>query len=219
MSPLLVRWFTVIVFAIMSTSSRHRSPLTSPLRSPASPARHTACGARLGRFRHARVHVREHAHAADYDPSVAASQRFFATVQNKMHWAAHGKTAAEVIAERADATKPNMGLTSWAGPTPRTTSLRTRKVPPEAIALVVPVPVVRKRELIHPAVRDSALSADPISRRIVQSAATSPRDEPATLVATWGGNSSCSFDPGAHVSVQIGGGTCRHGVRLRRRSS
>lgn len=36
-----------------------------------------------------------------------------------MHWAAHGKTAAGVIAERADATKPNMGLTSWAGPTPR----------------------------------------------------------------------------------------------------
>ena len=60
-----------------------------------------------------------YATSIDYDPSVEASQRFFATVQNKMHWAAHGKTAAEVIAERADATKPNMGLTSWAGPTPR----------------------------------------------------------------------------------------------------
>ncbi len=60
-----------------------------------------------------------YATSIDYDPSVEASQRFFATIQNKMHWAAHGKTAAEVIAERADAAKPNMGLTSWAGPKPR----------------------------------------------------------------------------------------------------
>jgi hypothetical protein len=60
-----------------------------------------------------------YATSIDYDPSIEASQRFFATVQNKMHWAAHGKTAAEVIVERADATKPNMGLTSWAGPIPR----------------------------------------------------------------------------------------------------
>lgn len=60
-----------------------------------------------------------YATSIDYDPSIEASQRFFATVQNKMHWAAHGKTAAEVIAERADATKPNMGLTSWPGATPR----------------------------------------------------------------------------------------------------
>ena len=60
-----------------------------------------------------------YATSIDYDPSVDASQRFFAIVQNKMHWAARGKTAAEVIAKRADATKPNMGLTSWAGPTPR----------------------------------------------------------------------------------------------------
>jgi len=51
--------------------------------------------------------------------SVEASQRFFKTVQNKMHWAAHGQTAAEVIAARADATKPNMGLTSWSGSAPR----------------------------------------------------------------------------------------------------
>lgn len=60
-----------------------------------------------------------YATSIDYDPSIEASQRFFAMVQNKMHWAAHGKTAAEVITERADATKPNMGLTSWAGPTLR----------------------------------------------------------------------------------------------------
>jgi hypothetical protein len=60
-----------------------------------------------------------YATSIDYDPGVEASQRFFAAVQNKMHWAAHGKTAAEVIVERVDATRPNMGLTSWAGPTLR----------------------------------------------------------------------------------------------------
>lgn len=57
--------------------------------------------------------------SADYDPRAEASQRFFATVQNKMHWAAHGQTAAEVIAARADAAKPNMGLTAWPGGRPR----------------------------------------------------------------------------------------------------
>ncbi len=51
----------------------------------------------------------------DYDPSTEASERFFTTVQNKMHWAAHGHTAAEIIAKRADATRPTMGLTSWSG--------------------------------------------------------------------------------------------------------
>jgi len=49
----------------------------------------------------------------DYDPTTEASERFFATVQNKMHWAAHGHTAAEIIAKRANATRPTMGLTSW----------------------------------------------------------------------------------------------------------
>jgi hypothetical protein len=49
----------------------------------------------------------------DYDPSVELTQRFFQTVQNKMHWAAHGHTAAEIVAHRADAAKPNMGLTAW----------------------------------------------------------------------------------------------------------
>lgn len=60
-----------------------------------------------------------YATSIDYDPGEEASQRFFATVQNKMHWAVHGQTAAEVIVQRADATVPNMGLTSWAGPRPR----------------------------------------------------------------------------------------------------
>lgn len=60
-----------------------------------------------------------YATSIDYDPRVEASKRFFATVQNKMHWAAHGHTAAEIIAARADAAKPNMGLTSWTGDVPR----------------------------------------------------------------------------------------------------
>ena len=60
-----------------------------------------------------------YATSADYDPRAEASQFFFATVQNKMHWAAHGQTAAEVIAARADAAKPHMGLTTWPGSRPR----------------------------------------------------------------------------------------------------
>ena len=49
----------------------------------------------------------------DYDSSAEITQTFFKTVQNKLHWAVTGKTAAEIIAERADATKPSMGLTTW----------------------------------------------------------------------------------------------------------
>jgi hypothetical protein len=60
-----------------------------------------------------------YATSIDYDPSEEITKRFFSTVQNKMHWAAHGKTAAEIIAERADASLPYMGLTSWAGEKPR----------------------------------------------------------------------------------------------------
>ena len=55
-----------------------------------------------------------YATSTDYDPRAEGSQLFFQVVQNKMHWAAHGHTAAEVIATRADAAKLNMGLTSWA---------------------------------------------------------------------------------------------------------
>jgi hypothetical protein len=64
-----------------------------------------------------------YATSVDYDPSADASQRFFAVVQNKMHWAAHGHTAAEVIARRADSTQPNMGLTTWTGSRPRRTDV------------------------------------------------------------------------------------------------
>lgn len=53
-----------------------------------------------------------YATSVDYTPDAEQSHRFFATVQNKMHWATHGHTAAEVIAERADASKPFMGLQS-----------------------------------------------------------------------------------------------------------
>ena len=56
-----------------------------------------------------------YAMSVDYDPQHPISQEFFATVQNKLHYAAHGKTAAELIHDRADATQPNMGLTSWSG--------------------------------------------------------------------------------------------------------
>jgi len=56
-----------------------------------------------------------YATSIDYTPNAEASQQFFKVVQNKMHWAAHGQTAAEVIVARADAQKSNMGLTSWIG--------------------------------------------------------------------------------------------------------
>ncbi len=51
--------------------------------------------------------------AIDYDLTATSTKRFFATVQNKLHWAIHGHTAAEVITDRADAEKTHMGLTSW----------------------------------------------------------------------------------------------------------
>ena len=56
-----------------------------------------------------------YATSIDYDPSAEASIQFFKQVQNKMHWAAHRHTAAEIVYQRADAEKENMGLTSWEG--------------------------------------------------------------------------------------------------------
>ena len=56
-----------------------------------------------------------YATAVDYDPSATATKRFFAAVQNKLHYSVHGQTAAEVIYNRADAKKEHMGLTSWDG--------------------------------------------------------------------------------------------------------
>lgn len=54
-----------------------------------------------------------YATSIDYDPVVEMTRDFFASVQNKFHWAIHGHTAAEVVIQRADATKRNMGLTNW----------------------------------------------------------------------------------------------------------
>ena len=59
-----------------------------------------------------------YATSIDYDPAEEASQMFFATVQNKIHWAAHGHTAAEIVNQRADAARPNMGLSNWQGAQP-----------------------------------------------------------------------------------------------------
>ena len=56
-----------------------------------------------------------YATSIDYDPKAETSIRFFQTVQNKMHWAAHGHTAAEIVYQRADSTKQNMGLTNFRG--------------------------------------------------------------------------------------------------------
>lgn len=68
-----------------------------------------------------------YATSIDYDPKAEASELFFATVQNKMHWAAHGRTAAEVVVERADAAKPNMGLTNFPGNRALKTDARVAK--------------------------------------------------------------------------------------------
>ena len=53
--------------------------------------------------------------AVDYDPKAEETLAFFKIVQNKLHFAISGKTAAELIADRADASQPNMGLTAWKG--------------------------------------------------------------------------------------------------------
>ena len=54
-----------------------------------------------------------YATAIDYDVTAQATKRFFATVQNRLHWAIHGQTLAEIVYDRADAEKANMGLTTW----------------------------------------------------------------------------------------------------------
>jgi hypothetical protein len=60
-----------------------------------------------------------YATSIDYDPSAEATQAFFASVQNKIHFSAHGHTAAEIIYSRADAEKNFMGLTAWTGVFPK----------------------------------------------------------------------------------------------------
>jgi hypothetical protein len=56
-----------------------------------------------------------YATSVDYDPAAPLTQGFFATVQNKVHYAIHGRTAAELITQRADSAQPNMGLITWEG--------------------------------------------------------------------------------------------------------
>ena len=68
-----------------------------------------------------------YATSIDYDPDAEMSRQFFRIVQNKMHWAAHGHTAAEIIAGRADAGKPYMGLTSWTGAKPSQADVEVAK--------------------------------------------------------------------------------------------
>jgi hypothetical protein len=63
----------------------------------------------------------------DYDPNATITHQFFATVQNKFHWAIHGHTASELIAERADSRKANMGLTHWKGDRPRKADVTVAK--------------------------------------------------------------------------------------------
>lgn len=65
-----------------------------------------------------------YATSIDYDPTQEVSLNFFKTVQNKVHWAITGQTAAEIIHHRVDATKPNLGLTNWRG-----ASIRKQDVP------------------------------------------------------------------------------------------
>jgi hypothetical protein len=68
-----------------------------------------------------------YATSIDYDPRSESSQAFFAAVQNKMHFSAHGHTAAEIIYNRADAKKDFMGLTSWTGRFPKKTDAEFAK--------------------------------------------------------------------------------------------
>lgn len=68
-----------------------------------------------------------YATSADYDGDVEITRTFFATVQNKLHWAITGQTAAEVVPRRADASQANMGLTSWRGPRIRKSDITVAK--------------------------------------------------------------------------------------------
>ncbi|MEX0813732.1 MAG: virulence RhuM family protein [Chitinophagales bacterium] len=68
-----------------------------------------------------------YATSVDYDPTLDISIEFFKTVQNKLHWAITGQTAAEIISERADSSKDNMGLTTWRGSQIRKTDVSIAK--------------------------------------------------------------------------------------------
>jgi len=78
-----------------------------------------------------------YATSIDYDPTRDISIRFFKTVQNKVHWAIAGHTAAEIVHERVDAAKPNLGLTNWRGATIRK-ELNTRSSEHSQPLMLVP---------------------------------------------------------------------------------
>jgi len=68
-----------------------------------------------------------YATSVDYDPTLEISISFFKTIQNKMHWAITGQTAAEIISQRANSSKENMGLTTWRGENIRKTDVSIAK--------------------------------------------------------------------------------------------
>jgi hypothetical protein len=68
-----------------------------------------------------------YATSIDYDPKAESSMQFFQTVQNKMHWAVHGNTAAEIVYQRANSAKLNMGLTNFKGSKPTKQEVGTAK--------------------------------------------------------------------------------------------
>ena len=68
-----------------------------------------------------------YATSMDYDPRAEVSRDFFRVLQNKMHWARHGHTAAEIVYQRADSSKANMGLTNWSGSLPRKADIGVAK--------------------------------------------------------------------------------------------
>jgi len=79
-----------------------------------------------------------YATSIDYDPKTETSILFFQTIQNKMHWAVHGNTAAEIVYERADSTKQNMGLTNFKGakPTKQEVSIAKNYLREDELALL-----------------------------------------------------------------------------------
>jgi len=79
-----------------------------------------------------------YATSIDYEPNADISREFFKVVQNKMHWASHGHTAAEIIVARANADDPNMGMTNWPGDSIRKTDAEVAKnyLQPEEIEIL-----------------------------------------------------------------------------------
>ncbi len=79
-----------------------------------------------------------YATSLDYDPKVEVSSKFFKTIQNKMHWAAHGNTAAEVVYQRANAKQPFLGLTNFKGdkPTKKEAEIAKNYLQPDELDLL-----------------------------------------------------------------------------------